>query len=113
MKRVLLACLLAFVGVLQLAAQDPSSEYWRGFNSYNSFQVGSFDSVNEDNFNLILHIPIVSYPQKATLPNLSLIVGYEPSSWYQKLITLPDGSTYYEWWPSYLGGPYLYLCTHS
>ncbi len=62
---MILACVFVLLGILPLAAQDPSEEYWNGFNSYNSYQVGSFESVNLDNFNLILHIPIVSYPREA------------------------------------------------
>ena len=110
MKRIILACVFVLLGILPLAAQDPSEQYWYGFNSYNTYQVGSFESVNLDNFNLVLHIPIVSYPQRGTLPNLSILVGYGPTTWYQKLIVLQDGSSYYRWTPveNVVSAPYLY-----
>jgi RHS repeat-associated protein len=113
-KRIFLIALFAMSSVLRLAAQDPSTEYWRGFNSYNSFQVGSFETVNEDNFNLIVHIPIVSYPQRGTLAELSIAVGDETTGWYVQSVTLPTGGNYLQWTPtsnSSMNGPYVYAST--
>lgn len=71
---------------LPLAGQDTSSEFFRGFNSYNSYQVDSFESVNVDNNNLTLDIPIVSYPQRGQLPDLKISVSYQSWSWYTHCI---------------------------
>src|SRR6266849_1811706 len=56
----------------------------RGFRPFGSYQLSDIDSVNLTNGNLILHIPIVSYPQRGDLPPLSLSLRYNNPSWSVK-----------------------------
>jgi len=56
----------------------------KGFRPFGSYQLSDIDSVNLTNGNLILHIPIVSYPQRGNVPPLSLSLRYNNPRWSVK-----------------------------
>lgn len=68
------------------------------------YDESSFDSVNLQQGTVILHIPILSYPQRGTLPPLGLMFLYNSPSWTSvtqaEQTSTPDGSytTYYTYW---------------
>jgi len=98
MKRILILALAMIAVALPSAAQDTSVEYFRGINSYNAYNLGSFDAVNMDNGNLTLTIPIISYPQKGSLPDFKLSLHYVGQSWYMPCYNNGYG-TYCDWTP--------------
>src|SRR5260370_30847350 len=53
----------------------------KGFRPFGSYQLSDIDSVNLATGNLVLHIPIVSYPQRGNVPPLSLSVRYNNPRW--------------------------------
>src|SRR5579859_2944940 len=53
----------------------------KGFRPFGSYQLSDIDSVNLTNGNLIVHVPIVSYPQRGNMPPLSLSVRYNNPRW--------------------------------
>jgi len=53
----------------------------KGFRPFGSYQLSDIDSVNLATGNLVLHIPIVSYPQRGNVPSLSLSVRYNNPRW--------------------------------
>ncbi len=70
-----LASLLAFLTATpQAAAQLPSME--QATNPYTPYNGSDFESVSVTNGKLVLHIPILSYPQRGTL-QLSFTAMYD------------------------------------
>ena len=67
MKRVCLVCALLLIAALPSMAQDPS-DFEKGFQPYQSYGLTDFDTINLLNGNLLLHIPIISYPQRGNMP---------------------------------------------
>ena len=60
-------------------AQD--LDFGKGFGAYQSYNTTNFDSVNLQNGNLILNIPVISYSQQGNLPDVSLSVTYQNYGW--------------------------------
>src|SRR5713101_5169669 len=58
----------------------------KGFRPFGSYQLSDIDSVNLTNGNLVLHIPIVSYPQRGDVPPLSLSVRFNNPRWLEKFV---------------------------
>jgi RHS repeat-associated protein len=56
----------------------------KGFRPFGSYQLSDIDAVNLTNGNLIVHIPIVSYPQRGDVPPLSLSVRFNNPRWSVK-----------------------------
>jgi RHS repeat-associated protein len=104
-RQLLILALAALAMAVPLAAQDTSTEYFRGFNSYNPFDFGSFDSVNEDNGNLMVDIPIISYPQRGTLPDFRFIVQNTGWSWYMTC-SIVNNVQRCQWMPGNTGARY-------
>jgi RHS repeat-associated protein len=103
-KRLIILVLAALALSLPLAAQniDTSMEFFRGLNSYNAFDFGSFDSVNEDNDNLTVGIPIISYPQRGALPDFQLKLHYAGWSWYMTCVIV-NNIQQCNWYPGQSG----------
>ncbi|NDQ55762.1 MAG: RHS repeat-associated core domain-containing protein [Acidipila sp.] len=83
MKRLLLTLcglsLISWVYCMPTFAQEnPNLDV--GLKPYGTFEGGKFDSVSMTNGNLNLRIPILSYPQRGTLPYNSFL-GYNDKSW--------------------------------
>jgi hypothetical protein len=49
---------------------------------FGAYQSGEIDSVNLANGNVILHIPLVSYPQRGSALKLDFQVIYNNKGWY-------------------------------
>src|SRR5258708_28172710 len=55
----------------------------QGFEPYKSYMSGNIDSVSLTNGNLILHIPVVSYPQRGGRLNLAFYLRYNNKTFVQ------------------------------
>src|SRR5258707_8085652 len=90
MKRISLLIGLFVILALPTAAQtNINSDLAQGFYSFNAYDVDGIASVNLNNGNLILHIPVISYPQRGQLPDLSFSVVYNGANW--QLVSTSDG----------------------
>jgi hypothetical protein len=58
----LFLCAFVVIGL----AQDPD-DIQQGIKAYGTYEGGEFDSVSMTNGNLVLNIPLVSYPQRGKL----------------------------------------------
>lgn len=65
--------------------QDPTVD--AGFKPYGSFQGSDIDSVNLENGNLMLHIPIASYPQRGGQLKFSISTHYNNTNWAVQSLT--------------------------
>ena len=82
MRFTFFMCLCCALMTGSLHAQDIET----GFQAYGSYSSSNFDTVNLQNGNLVLRIPLLSYPQRGQLPDLSLSVGYQHPGWLQTAI---------------------------
>src|SRR5262249_513206 len=69
--------------LLAQAQQDPDA-FDKGLVPFMAYGSSSFDSVNANSGNLMLHIPLFSYPQRGTLPNFEIYVTNNSWSWFEK-----------------------------
>ncbi|WP_353066434.1 RHS repeat-associated core domain-containing protein [Tunturibacter psychrotolerans] len=88
-----------------------------GLVPYQSYDESNFDTVDLVGGGVQLHIPIISYPQKGTLPPLGLQLVYNPPVWTSTVET-SGGSQYVAWFytnlnksglvatPNYVGGTF-------
>jgi RHS repeat-associated protein len=53
----------------------------QGYLPYGAYQVNDIDSINLSNRNVILDIPLVSYKQKGTLPDVGIKLLFNTPSW--------------------------------
>jgi len=69
---------VAFTIPQQTLAQqtgDPQpGQLEKGTAAYQSYDADSFDTINLANGNLMIHIPLLSYPQRGTMPPLTISV---------------------------------------
>jgi len=93
-------CLLSIL--IGSAAYAQNVDVGMGFLPYESYQSADFDSVNLSDGNVVLQIPLISFPQKGTLPTLSLSVNYNSYGWYDEEFCDEDFDCSDEWMP--LGG---------
>jgi RHS repeat-associated protein len=78
-RHVLLALLLCvFIGS---AARAQNLDAGMGFQAYGSYHSSDFDSVNLESGNLILHIPLISFPQRGQLPSLDISITSNNYGW--------------------------------
>jgi RHS repeat-associated protein len=80
MKRIILSLGLLILASIPLAAQDPT-DFSNGFAPYMSYDTLGFDNVNLLTGSVFIHIPIISYPQKGTLPDFSQSFNWNPPAW--------------------------------
>lgn len=69
----------------------------QGINSGQNYIDSPIDSVNTTNGNLVVHIPLISYKQRGTLPDFTLILRYNNKSWSRSEPYSSAGGTYYLW----------------
>jgi len=81
--------LLAFLlsPVVTLCQYAPSEQ---GINPGQDYIHSPIDSVNTTNGNLVVHIPLISYKQRGTLPDFTLDLRYNGKSW-SRLTVYGDG----------------------
>src|SRR5258707_2263578 len=80
-RTLLRSARLFCLAFLLLLASAWAQNFDRGFMPYQSYQGSGLDSVNLSNGNLLLHIPIISYPQRGTMPPLTLSLRYNNPRW--------------------------------
>jgi YD repeat-containing protein len=81
--------LFVSVGAGCALAQDPDDTQ-NGIKAYGTYRGGDIDSVSMTNGNLVLHIPLLSYPQRGKVHlSYSLIYSHKIDS-RQKTICTPD-----------------------
>src|ERR1700687_2203556 len=95
MKNKLLA--VFFVLLCSICSQAQGTSFMTGFQPY--YQYDSFDvgNVNVNNGLINLKIPLISYPQRGTLPSVDFWVRYYPTKW-----TVRWSGTYWYWEPASL-----------
>jgi RHS repeat-associated protein len=77
-----------------LLAQSPP-DIAQGLTPYGSYMGGKLDSVNLNNGNVTLHIPLVSYPQRGGKLDLSFFIRYNNKGWHIYRST-PTAQGYWE-----------------
>ena len=78
-KRIFTLAILLLIALPAYCQQDPTVD--DGFKPWGSFQGSDIDSVNLENGNLMLHIPIASYPQRGGLLKLGYTARYNSIAW--------------------------------
>ena len=86
---LLLALLL--VPLLARGTAMAQADFEKGYQAYQSFHGSDFDTINLANGNLILDIPLLSYPQRGSLPPI--------------VISIRSNATTFQSTPPYLNGP--------
>ncbi len=82
-RLLLFACVLLVAALWLLAVPVMwAQDFQRGFVPYQSYESFAFDSVNLSSGNLLLDIPIVSFPQRGTLHPFSLSLRYNNPHWW-------------------------------
>jgi RHS repeat-associated protein len=72
-----------FFSIFMLALCRPAcaqDDFEQGVLPYQSYHTSDFDSVNLSNGNLVLHIPLLSYPQRGALPPIQIYIGSNSST---------------------------------
>jgi RHS repeat-associated protein len=82
MKRLLLVGAVAILACSPSWAQAPGPNAQQGLVPYGVFQKDSVDSVNLANGNVLVRIPLVSYPQRGGKLKLSFTVVESNKGWY-------------------------------
>src|ERR1700689_925384 len=92
----------AFLAVIPLLVAFPAKsqttgDMAAGLTPYQSFHGGDIDSVNLSNGSVVLHIPLVSYPQRGGYLTLDYQF-FVNSKWIQDHeVCPPEGGCYFEW----------------
>ena len=77
----LVVCFVVALLSTALGFSQSASLSGQGINPGQNYVDTPIDSVNTSNGNLVLHIPLVSYKQRGTLPDFRLSLGYNNLSW--------------------------------
>lgn len=85
----LLAVLAAMASLTNVAFAQ--ADFEKGYQSYQSYHGSDFDTVNLANGNLVLNIPLISYPQRGGLPPV--------------VVAIRSNSTTFQSVPPYVSGP--------
>ena len=107
MKLAKLAAIFAIIlntSCLLLAQSQPNTE--NGVKSFGSYTGSDIDTVNLQNGNVMLHIPLLSYPQRGGL-GLGYSVQLNSKNWQVGQYTGTSQSLHYRWMLS--GQPGLFL----
>jgi len=103
MRKMIMAFFLLSLSATPLfGQQDPAVD--SGFRRYQAFQGSDVDSVNLVNGNLMLHIPIASYPQRGGILKLSFSARYNNVNWVVHTFTHPLGGETTQSWKFQSGG---------
>jgi hypothetical protein len=82
-RLLLFACAMLVAALWLLAAPTLwAQDFQRGLVPYQSYESFAFDSVNLSSGNLLLDIPIISYPQRGTLHPFVLSLRYNNPHWW-------------------------------
>ena len=82
MKRQITVAVLLLLFSFKAPAQAPTVDVQQGMTPYASFQNGEIDSINLGNGNLVIHIPIVSFPQRGGKLRLAFNFYDTNKNWY-------------------------------
>ena len=58
-----------------------AQNYLQGYNPGDTYGESSIDSVDYNTGNLIVHIPLISYKQRGSLPPLALYLRLNANNW--------------------------------
>ncbi|HET6933105.1 MAG TPA: RHS repeat-associated core domain-containing protein [Candidatus Acidoferrum sp.] len=72
---------LSLIYCSSLLAQVPP-DVEQGLKPFGSYQHGNIDSVSLTNGNVMLHIPLVSYPQRGSKLSLGFFIRYNNKGWH-------------------------------
>src|SRR4051812_7611491 len=81
-------CLVFVLSISRLAFVQTNPNLETGFTPYDSYDDTNFDSVSLTNYNLVLHIPIFTYPQRGAVHDQTELT-YNNKGWN----VLPDCSS--------------------
>src|SRR5713226_85646 len=81
----------------RLLAQNDDMSLAPGFTPYQSFHGGDIDSINVTNGNLIIRIPLISYPQRGGKLSLSFSVIMNGKLYAVQQDCTPGDICYYRW----------------
>jgi hypothetical protein len=95
MKRACFGILLFVMLAGPVAAQD----FTAGLIPFQSYSTYDFDSINNNSINLFVHIPVLSYPQRGTLPDLGFYLSYNRITWFQDCVSYYFGIETCWWEP--------------
>ena len=84
----------ALTGSAVGAQVDANQE--QGFNQYGSYDFQDVDTVSMTNGNLLLHVPLVSYPQRGGKLKLDFSLMYERPVW--NVISMTTSAGQQEYW---------------
>jgi YD repeat-containing protein len=88
--------MLALVGICQ--AQQ-AEQYGKGFLPAGSYDFSQIGAVNLLNGNLVLNVPLLSYKQRGSLPDLNINLISNTTTWIWYAGENGDGSETYLWIP--------------
>src|ERR1700678_609807 len=95
MSRLLLG--LSLLGLCPSLWSQMTVDTDQGLKPYGSYNGGDIDSINVLSGNLVLHIPLLSYPQRGKLTS-DYFLSYNSEMWHPKELT--TSTTYkYMWGP--------------
>jgi RHS repeat-associated protein len=93
-RKILLLALLLFGFTSAASAQDPD-DIQQGLKAYGTYRGGDFDSVSMNNGNLVVDIPLVSYPQRGKLHLNYFLTFQRQAVLSNKTVCLIDTCTNY------------------
>jgi len=100
---VVLSLVLLFA-VSQVLSAQQTSELESGLKPFGSFQGSDIDLVSLSSGNLVLRIPLISYPQRGGLLRVNYILQFNAKSWYPKFTNNNQGG-FWTWTSSPKGAP--------
>ncbi len=96
---VVLSLVLSFA-LVRVASAQQTSELESGLKPFGSFQGGDIDSVSLSSGNLVLHIPLISYPQRGGMLRVSYFLLVNAKNWYPKFNDVAS-PPFWQWASSY------------
>jgi RHS repeat-associated protein len=90
--------ILALAGSASTSAAQATGDIAQGFTPYQSFHGGDIDSVNLSNGNVILRIPLLSYPQRGSLKlSFSFLANSKSAHTIEVCSPVPPKNCTYGW----------------
>ncbi len=83
--------LLCVVSLLLSAIAQQSPELESGLKPFGTFQGGNIDSVSLSSGNVMVHIPLISYPQRGGMLRVNFFLRFNSKNWYPKFIDNASG----------------------
>jgi RHS repeat-associated protein len=94
-RKVIMAIGFLFVASFVVAQINPNLE--EGMKPYGSYQGGDVDSVSLTNGNVMLHIPLFSYPQRGGKLSVDYYLAVNSKAWSVQFYQPPNQAFYWQW----------------